>query len=153
MSLIISPTARAADLVDTISKNVNSAASQRMRCPCGRFLGVLAGFKPLTGQWKGARIVICEEIKKHIVSVQDTVEFLRRVGRDPNSAELKGCGRIIVFGATGQVIRMTVPGTEEHGTLHAALEKIKRKQEDEARLQAYRVKQEEALRKWERGGR
>ena len=141
MSLLIGPHVKDATLIETFSKNENNASSQRIKCPCGNFLGSLGQFNPIEAPWKGCRIVKCEELK--VLSAKDTLEFFRRIKRDPNGlADKKGCGRILIFSQVGQVIRVVAPGNEDHTKLAAALDAIRAQKENEARLTEWRKQQE-----------
>ncbi len=146
MSLLIGPNVKDSSLVDVFSKNENNAAAMRVKCVCGNFLGSLGQFNPLEGAWKGCRIVKCEELK--VLKVEDTVAFLQRMRRDPNEANKKGCGRIIIFSSIGQVVKITVPGTEEHTKLAGALEKIRTDKDQKILLAATVKKQQAAMDAW-----
>jgi hypothetical protein len=141
MSLLIGPHVNDPTLVATFSKNENNAAAMRIRCVCGKFLGSLGQFNPLDGVWKGHRFIKCEELK--VLSVADTVKFLRQIGGDPNNAEKKGCGRFLIFNAQGQAVRITVPGTEEHTKLAAAIDALRLQKDNEARRIAFVKRAEE----------
>jgi len=148
--LLIGPHVNDPTIVATFSKNENSAAAMRIRCVCGRFLGSLGQFNPLNGMaaaWKGCRIIRCEELK---LSIEGTVEFLRRIGRDPNGAGHKGCGRILIFNERGQPVKVVAPGDETHTSLAAALEKIRTAKEAEARRIGWVKQQEAAVEAWQK---
>jgi hypothetical protein len=147
-NIVLSPEYSHPDIPDVFSKNRNNAASVRVCCAgCGLFLGVLGQFHTLNDpaypNVKGHRLIICEELR--VFTVEQTVAYLRRAKRNPNLADRKGCGGIMIFGPTGQLVKAVKVGNEGYDQLKKAHEMLKAKKEAAERLKAWREKAQEAM--------
>jgi hypothetical protein len=132
MSRLLLPNVHGMHLIDTLSTNENSKSAIRLECTCGNFLGSLAGLKPLEN---GRVIVKCEELK--LLKPEDTVDYLRRLNRDPAMAGRKGCGRITILSPLGQIEKEFVPGSEDYSKLTGMLDAVREKKENAERLRAW----------------
>jgi len=148
--LILSPNFHDPNIPDVFSKNANNPASVRILCAgCKLFLGVLGQFHSLSSlgavapSLKGHRMVLCEELK--VLTVDQTVNWLRRVGRNPNLAERKGCGQIMVYSENAQLLKSCAKGTEHYDRLKAIHDAIRKKKEQADALKIWREKAEAAM--------
>ena len=148
MSIILATDYHHADIPDVFSKNANNAASVRVLCAgCKLFLGVLGQFHPLNDpaypSVKGHRLTICEELR--VFTIEQTVNWLRRTRRNPNLADRKGCGQIMVFNANGQLVKSSAKGSEGYDALKKAHDTLKKKKEEAEKLKAWREKAGEMM--------
>lgn len=153
MSLILSPSVHHPDIPDVFSKNQNNPASVRILCAgCKLFLGVLGQFHSLSSlgavapSLKGHRMVVCEELK--VLTVEQTVRWLKRVGRNPNLAERKGCGQIMIYSENAQLLKSAAKGTEHYDQLHKIHESLRKKKDHEQALKIWREKAQEQMDKF-----
>jgi hypothetical protein len=149
MGIILSPDEHRADIPDVFTKNRNNPSSVRVTCAgCHLFLGVLGQWHPLPHHpsWphvKGHRIVICEELK--VFTPAQTVQFLRRIKANPNLADRKGCGQLMVFSPTGQLLKSLPKGTEAYNTFREAVDKLAKDRLNAAQLKAWQAKAQQAM--------
>jgi hypothetical protein len=146
--IILSADVHHPDIPDVFTKNVNNPASVRILCAnCHLFLGVLGQFHALNDRAhpnvNGHRLVICEELS--VLSVEQTVNWLRRVKRNPNLAERKGCQNIMIFNSDGKLVKSVKKGVEGWNTLKAAHDMLKKKKEQAGVLAAWRANAEAAM--------
>jgi hypothetical protein len=151
--IIMSPSEHHADIPDVFSKNANNPASVRVLCAgCHLFVGVLGQFHAFNDlaypNMKGFRLIMCEEIGDKIMTVDQTVRWLRRVGRNPNLADRKGCGNIMIFDSNGQLKKSVPKGVEGYENLKKAHEMLKKKKDEAFMLKMWREKQQEAMDKF-----
>lgn len=146
--IIMSPDTHHPDIPDVFSKNANNAASVRVLCAgCRLFVGVLGQFHALNDpahpNMKGFRLVMCEELK--VLTVDQTVRWLQRVKKNPNLADRKGCGQIMIFDANGQLKKSSAKGSEGYDRLKLAHEMLKKKKDEAFMLKLWREKAAEAM--------
>jgi hypothetical protein len=146
--IILSPDVHHPDIPDVFTKNANNASSVRILCAnCKLFVGVLGQFHALNDkahpEVNGHRLIFCEELT--VLTVEQTVNWLRRVKRNPNLAERKGCGTIMVFNRDGKIVKSVQKGGESWNALKKAHDMLKKKKEDAATLAAWRAKAEQAM--------
>jgi hypothetical protein len=148
VTILLSPDVHHADIPDVFSKNTNNPASVRVLCRgCQLFLGVLGQFHALNDasypSMKGYRLILCEELR--VLTVAQTVRWLQRIGRNPNLADRKGCGNIMILDSNAQLKKSVAKGSEGYDKLKLAHDMLKKKKEEAERLKAWREKAQESM--------
>ena len=148
-SIILSPTTQYADIPNVFTKNANSASSQRVLCAgCKLFVGVLGQFHQLNDaaypSMKGLRLILCQELTE-VLTVKQTVNWLKRMKYNPNLADRKGCGCIMIIDANGQLKKRALKGTEGYDALKKAHDMLKKKKEQSDALKIWREKAAAAM--------
>jgi len=67
------------------------------------------------------------------------------VGRNPNLAERKGCGQIMIYSENAQLLKSAAKGTEHYSQLHKIHEALRKKKDNEQALKIWREKAQEMM--------